>query len=92
VSKWSNIDTDFEILDRSRLAMAEDQIVINAGTFFDRLSHFYTSWKADKRSGGDALFGGVGSIVVLAGKNEKESVYPKNTALHVSRFRPTVEA
>lgn len=65
--------------------MAEDQIVINATTFFDRLTHFYTSWKADKRSGGDALFGGVSSIVVLAGKNEQENSYQKNTALHVSR-------
>jgi nucleosome binding factor SPN SPT16 subunit len=63
--------------------MAEDQIVINANTFFDRLSHFYTLWKADKRSGGDALFGGVGSIVVLAGKAEQESSYQKNNALHV---------
>jgi nucleosome binding factor SPN SPT16 subunit len=63
--------------------MAEDQIVINATTFFDRLSHFYTLWKADKRSGGDALFGGVGSIVVLAGKAEQESSYQKNNALHV---------
>lgn len=62
--------------------MAEDQIVIDASTFFDRLSHFYTSWKADKRSAADALFGGVGSIVVLAGKAEQESSYQKNNALH----------
>ena len=68
--------------------MAEDQIIINADTFFDRLSHFYTSWKADKRSGGDALFGGVGSIVVLAGKAEQESSYQKNNALHVRSRRP----
>ena len=64
--------------------MAEDEIVINASTFFDRISRFYTSWKADKRSGGDGLFGGVGSIVVLAGKAEQESSYQKNNALHVS--------
>jgi nucleosome binding factor SPN SPT16 subunit len=63
--------------------MAEEQIVINANTFFDRLSHFYASWKADKRSGGDALFGGVGSIAVIAGKALEESSYQKHNALHV---------
>jgi nucleosome binding factor SPN SPT16 subunit len=63
--------------------MAEDQIVINADTFFDRLSRFYASWKADKRSGSDALFGGVGSIVVIAGKAAEESSYQKHNALHV---------
>lgn len=64
--------------------MAEDQIVINATTFYNRLSRFYTSWKADKRSGGDGLFAGATSIVVLAGKAEQESSYQKNNSLHVS--------
>jgi len=59
-------------------------IVINADTFFDRLSVLYNSWKADKRSQ-DAVFGGADSIVVLTGKAEQESTYQKNNALHVSR-------
>ena len=63
--------------------MAEDQIVNKADTFFDRLTSFYSAWKADKRSGSDAVFGGVGSIVVVAGKAEPESSYQKNNALHV---------
>jgi nucleosome binding factor SPN SPT16 subunit len=63
--------------------MAES-IVINADAFFDRLTHFYNSWKSDKRAG-DGVFGGADSIVVLAGKAEQESSYQKHNALHVSR-------
>jgi|GraSoi013_1_20cm_3_1032427.scaffolds.fasta_scaffold166280_1 Xaa-Pro aminopeptidase len=63
--------------------MAES-IVINADAFFDRLTHFYNSWKSDKRAG-DGIFGGADSIVVLAGKAEQESSYQKHNALHVSR-------
>ena len=63
-----------------------EAIVINADAFFDRLSHFYTSWKSDKRSG-DALFSGADSIVVLAGKAEQENSYQKHNALHVSERR-----
>jgi Xaa-Pro aminopeptidase len=59
-----------------------DAIVINADTFFDRLGQLYSSWKSDKRSG-DALFGGVESLVVLTGKAEQESSYLKHNALHV---------
>lgn len=60
-----------------------DEIVINKQAFFDRLSHFCAAWKSDKRAG-DATFGGVGSIVILAGKAEEAGSYQKNNALHVS--------
>lgn len=66
--------------------MAES-IVINADAFFDRLTHLYNSWKADKRSA-DGVFGGADSIVVLAGKAEQESSYQKHNALHVSPSSP----
>ena len=60
-----------------------DAIVINPDTFFDRLGHLHTAWKADKKAG-DALFGGADSIVILTGKAEQESSYLKNQAFHVS--------
>lgn len=63
--------------------MADEEIVINSAPFFERLSHFYNAWKNDKRSTGDQVFGGVGAIVVVAGKSESESSYQKNNALHV---------
>ncbi|KAI9684638.1 MAG: FACT complex subunit spt16 [Trizodia sp. TS-e1964] len=58
-----------------------DEIRIDKQIFHDRLSRFITAWKADKRSG-DALFGGVGSIVVVMGKSEELSAYQKNNAVH----------
>lgn len=57
-------------------------IVINADTFFDRLSALYNSWKADKRSG-DGSFGGADSMVVLTGKADQDTHYTKSNALHV---------
>ncbi|KAJ5584102.1 FACT complex subunit s.t1.c16 [Penicillium hispanicum] len=61
--------------------MAE-QIAIDKNTFFNHLSSFYASWKADKRSG-NALFGGAGSIVILMGKTKSdESSFQKNNAMH----------
>lgn len=60
-----------------------DAIVINSDTFFERLGHLYTAWKADKR-GGDALYGGAESLVVLTGKAVQENSYLKNNAFHVS--------
>jgi nucleosome binding factor SPN SPT16 subunit len=65
--------------------MAES-IVINADAFFDRLTHLYNLWKSDKRAS-DGAFGGVDTIVVLAGKAEQESSYQKHNALHVSPER-----
>lgn len=61
--------------------MAEE-IVIDKTTFFDRLSSFYTQWKADKKSGA-GLFGGVGSIVILMGKTEEANAFQKSNAMHV---------
>jgi hypothetical protein len=46
----------------------------------------YNLWKADKRSGtgGNELFGGADTIIVLTGKAAEETVYVKNNAVHVS--------
>ena len=61
-----------------------DKISIDKKTFFNHLSNFYASWKADKRSG-NALFGGAESIVILMGKTKSdESSFQKNNAMHVS--------
>ncbi len=59
-----------------------DEIKIDKENFNNRLSQFLSAWKADKRSG-DALFGGVGSIVILMGKTEETNAYQKNNAMHV---------
>ncbi|KAK7888368.1 FACT complex subunit spt16 [Exophiala xenobiotica] len=56
-------------------------IVINADTFFERLSALYNSWKADKRAG-DGSFGGADSIVILTGKADQDTQYTKSNALH----------
>lgn len=63
--------------------MAEE-IVIDKNTFFNRLSSFYAAWKADKRSG-NAVFGGVGSIIILMGKTDEANSFQKNNAIHVCR-------
>ncbi|KAL2218345.1 global transcriptional regulator, cell division control protein [Thermoascus aurantiacus ATCC 26904] len=60
--------------------MAEE-IVIDKGNFFNRLSSFYAAWKADRRSG-NAVFGGVGSIVILMGKTDEANSFQKNNAMH----------
>jgi hypothetical protein len=65
---------------QSSTAMAE--IKIDKKTFQERLSQFYSAWKADKRSG-DAIFGGASSILVLMGKAEEVASFQKNNALHV---------
>ena len=59
-----------------------DEVKIDKQAFHDRLSHFISAWKADKRSN-DALFGGAGSIVLLMGKNEGNITFQKNNAMHV---------
>lgn len=58
-------------------------IKIDSKVFQERLSHFINAWKADKRSG-DAVFGGVSSIVILMGKVDEEPEFYKNNAMHVS--------
>lgn len=59
------------------------EIKIDKTLFQERLSHFYSAWKADKRNG-DALFNGASSIVVLMGKSEESVNFQKNNAVHVS--------
>ncbi|KAK4217143.1 FACT complex subunit ctc-2 [Rhypophila decipiens] len=62
--------------------MAETKIEIDNKLFQERASHFLNAWKADKRSG-DALFGGVSSILLLLGKVEPENPeFHKNNAMH----------
>ncbi|KAK4138089.1 SPT16-domain-containing protein [Trichocladium antarcticum] len=56
-------------------------IKIDSKVFQERMSHFINAWKADKRSG-DALFGGVSSMVVLMGKVDEEPEFYKNNAMH----------
>lgn len=60
-----------------------DEIKIDKQVFENRISQFISAWKADKRSG-DALFGGVSSIVILMGKTEESNSFQKNNAMHVS--------
>ncbi len=62
-----------------------DEVKIDKDAFNSRLSHFISTWKNDKRQSNDALFGGVGSIVILMGKNEDSLTLHKNNAMHVSR-------
>lgn len=62
--------------------MAEEAVEIDKQVFQERLTHFISAWKADKRSN-DALFGGVGSIVILLGKSEAVIDNQKNNAMHV---------
>jgi hypothetical protein len=57
-----------------------DEIVIDKASFHARLSSFITQWKSDKRS--DALFSGVGSIVICVGK-ASDGAYPKSAAFQV---------
>jgi nucleosome binding factor SPN SPT16 subunit len=58
------------------------EIKIDKQLFQERLSHFISAWKADKR-GGDALFNGASSILVLMGKTEETAQFQKNNAIHV---------
>ncbi|KAK4248795.1 FACT complex subunit-domain-containing protein [Corynascus novoguineensis] len=57
------------------------EIKIDSKVFQERLSHFITAWKSDKRSG-DALFAGASSIVILMGKVDEEPEFYKNNAMH----------
>ena len=61
-----------------------DEVKIDKAVFNSRLSHLASIWKNDKRQSNDALFGGVGSIVILMGKNEENVILHKNNAMHVS--------
>ncbi|KAL8419071.1 hypothetical protein RB594_002321 [Gaeumannomyces avenae] len=57
------------------------EIKIDGKLFQERVSHFINAWKSDKRSG-DALFGGVSSILIMMGKVEESPEYHKNNAMH----------
>lgn len=61
-----------------------DEVKIDKDAFNSRLSHLISTWKNDKRQSTDALFGGVGSMVILMGKNEDNLTVHKNNAMHVS--------
>jgi hypothetical protein len=63
-------------------------VQVDAPAFFERLQALYNLWKADKRSGtgGNELFGGADTIVILTGKAAEETVYVKNNAVHVSQL------
>ena len=58
------------------------EIKIDKVLFQERLSHFISAWKSDKRAG-DAIFNGVSSIVILMGKSEETVQNHKNNAIHV---------
>ncbi len=59
-----------------------DEVKIDKEAFQERLLSFVSIWKTEKRSG-DALFGGVGSIVILMGRNEEAPNFQKKNAMHV---------
>ena len=59
-----------------------DEVKIDKNNFNDRLSHFTSQWRNDNKRGNDGLFGGVGSIVVLMGKNEEIPSFKQNNAMH----------
>lgn len=56
-------------------------IKIEANIFQERINHFVTAWKADKRAG-DQVFSGVSSILILLGKVEENPEFHKNNAMH----------
>lgn len=58
------------------------EIKIDNKLFQERLSHFVSAWRTDKRTG-DALFGGASSILILMGKTEDAAQFQKNNAMHV---------
>lgn len=64
-----------------------DEVKIDKQVFQDRLSQFLSAWKSDRRSN-DALFGGVGSIVIRLGKMEQTITLQKNNAIHVRHHLP----
>ncbi|KAK3945976.1 transcription elongation complex subunit [Diplogelasinospora grovesii] len=56
-------------------------IKIDSKLFQERISQFISAWKNDKRSG-DALFGGVSSILINMGKVDANPEFHKNNAMH----------
>lgn len=66
--------------------MMAEEVKVDKQVFHDRLGQLISAWKADRRSG-DALFGGVGSMVILLGKAEESLGFQKANALHVRQYR-----
>lgn len=60
-----------------------DEIRIDKNVFHARLSSFQKQWKEDRRSG-NAVFGGVGSIIIVMGRPEDYVNYRKHNAFQVS--------
>ena len=58
------------------------EIKIDGKLFQERIAHFVSAWKADKRAG-DAVFAGASSIVIMMGKVEETPEFHKNNAVHV---------
>jgi hypothetical protein len=59
-------------------------IAVDKEAFHDRLSAFISAWKNDKRAS-DAVFGGVGSMVICVGKaSEQGTSYQKSAAFQVT--------
>lgn len=67
---------------RESVVKMGDTVQIDKNLFHERLSAFLTRWKNDKRSG-DALFGGVSSIVILMGKSDEAGNFHKNGAFQL---------
>ena len=59
------------------------EIKIDSKLFQERVSHFVSAWKADKR-GSDTVFAGASSLVIMLGKVEDNPDFHKNNAMHVS--------
>jgi len=74
--------TPNQSLPSSTIDFTMAEIKIDKNLFQERLSHFMSAWKTDKRSG-DALFNGASSIVILMGKTEEAASFLKNNAIHV---------
>jgi hypothetical protein len=79
---FNSILQTFNLCHHQQRSSTMAEIKIDKTLFHQRLSHFYSAWKADKRSG-DALFNGASSILVLMGKTEDAAQFQKNNAVHV---------
>ncbi|KAJ8121514.1 hypothetical protein ONZ43_g2049 [Nemania bipapillata] len=58
------------------------EIKIDSKLFHERVSHFISAWKNDKRASDNGVFAGVSSIVIMMGKVEENPEFHKNNAMH----------
>jgi len=63
------------------------EIKIDAKLFHERVSHFISAWKTDKRASDNGVFAGASSIVIMMGKVEENPEFHKNNAMHVCYIR-----